>query len=65
MLLLYKEKSKRAGGMAQVVEHLPSKVLNTRPCVQTPVPQKKKKERKKERSQALVAHAYNPSYLGG
>jgi hypothetical protein len=46
MLLLYKEKSRRAGGIAQVVEHLPSKVLNTRPCVQTPVPQKKKKKMK-------------------
>jgi hypothetical protein len=42
-----------------------------RPWVQTPAPQKKKKERKKKKkksvdpSLALVAHTYNPSYLGG
>jgi hypothetical protein len=49
-----KDPWKRAGSMAQVVEHLPTKykALN-----QTPVPPPKKKKRKKERKQTHLSCA--------
>jgi hypothetical protein len=42
---------KTAGRMAQVVERLPA---STRPCVQAPVPQKKKKVKTKQCGQILT-----------
>jgi hypothetical protein len=55
-------------GVAQAVERL---LCKCKALSSSPVLQKKKKKKPTRRikyqnfSQALVAHAYNPSYLGG
>jgi hypothetical protein len=57
---IIKEHFLETGGVAQAVEHLPCK---HKAQIQTPVLEKRKKERKKS-SWVLVAHTCNHRYLG-